>query len=479
MLRTIAGKEFLQMVRDGRFRTMTLLVLTLLLVSLVAGARHQSELRSERTRAVAIQREQWLAQGDKSPHAAAHFGVYAFKPASSLALLDRGVNAYAGSMTWLEAHKQNSFRDAPARDSTSLLRFGELTAAFVLQTALPLLIITLAFGAFAGERERGTLRLAVAQGVRMQTLALGKALGVAGALGLLLIPAAVCGAASLVLAGASAATVGSDSSDLLLRTLLLALGYLLYFGIVLFLSLAVSALAQTARLAFLLLLGGWVAGTLIAPRLVADAAKRLHPTPSSFAFAEKVKHELEGAGDAHNERDTRMERLKQETMKRYGVQKLEDLPVAFEGIALQAGEDWGYPIFDRNYGALDAQFSRQEKVCETAGWIVPYLSVRGLSASLSGTDRRAHEHFSRASESYRRVFIRIINDDVRDHAKTGDTSYTNGRALYERVPPFVYKPLMVGDLWPSFRVPLFALAAGFFVSAFFAVFAARKQRILR
>ncbi|MBC8101177.1 MAG: DUF3526 domain-containing protein [Cytophagales bacterium] len=475
MLQAIAGKEFLQMARDGRFRVVTLLMLALLLLSLFAGARHHRSLRTERERAAQVQRDQWLTQGEKGPHAAAHFGVYAFKPSGSLALVDRGVNAYAGSMIWLEPHKQNSFRDAPAQDSTSLLRFGELTTAFVLQTALPLLIITLTFGAFAGERERGTLRLAAAQGVRMETLALGKALGIAGALGLLLVPAAICGAATLVLGGA--VTRGSGS-DLVPRTLLLALSYLLYFGITLFLSLAVSAWARTARLALLFLLGGWVAATLIAPRLVADAAKRLYPTPSSVAFAEKVKFELAGAGDAHNESDQRMERLKQETLKQYGVQDLKDLPVAFEGISLQAGEDWGYPVFDRNYNALDAQFSRQEAVCETAGYVLPFLSIRSLSAGLSGTDRRAHEHFARATEVYRRTLIRIINDDVKYHAKTGDTGYTNGRALYEKVPVFAYKPLTVSDLRDSFRMPLLALAAGFFTTAAVAVFSARKQRIL-
>jgi ABC-2 type transport system permease protein len=37
-------------------------------------------------------REQWLHQGVKNPHSAAHYGVYAFKPKMPLSLVDQGVD---------------------------------------------------------------------------------------------------------------------------------------------------------------------------------------------------------------------------------------------------------------------------------------------------------------------------------------------------------------------------------------------------
>jgi ABC-2 type transport system permease protein len=36
-------------------------------------------------------REQWLTQGTKNPHSAAHYGVNAFKPKMPLSLADRAL----------------------------------------------------------------------------------------------------------------------------------------------------------------------------------------------------------------------------------------------------------------------------------------------------------------------------------------------------------------------------------------------------
>ena len=77
-------------------------------------------------------------------------------------------------------------------------RFGELTAAAVLQLLLPLLIILLGFSTFAGERESGTLRQVLSLGVDRHDLALG----------LLLVPAVLLGAAALTAAEADSASGG-------------------------------------------------------------------------------------------------------------------------------------------------------------------------------------------------------------------------------------------------------------------------------
>lgn len=142
--------------------------------------------------------EIWESQGEKSPHSAAHYGVYAFKPTGWLAFFGPGTEAYTGVTVWLEAHKQNQFLYRPASDGNTLQRFGELTAAAVLQLLLPLLIILLGFSTFAGERESGTLRQVLSLGVDRHDLALG----------LLLVPAVLLGAAALTAAEADSASGG-------------------------------------------------------------------------------------------------------------------------------------------------------------------------------------------------------------------------------------------------------------------------------
>jgi ABC-2 type transport system permease protein len=73
----------------------------------------------------------------------------------------------------------------PAKDATLAQRFGELTVALVLQVVLPLVVILIAFNAFAGERERGTLRQLLSLRLRPGDLVLGKTLGLSGALSLM------------------------------------------------------------------------------------------------------------------------------------------------------------------------------------------------------------------------------------------------------------------------------------------------------
>lgn len=433
MTARIARKEFTSMVRDGRFRSAGLLVAMLLVTALLLGWNQYRDLRRQHEQARAGTRQHWLTQGKKNPHSAAHYGVYAFQPKSPLALVDTGTDPYTGVAVWLEAHKQNAFKYRPAQDGTILARFGELTAATVLQLLVPLLIILLAFGAFAGERETGTLRQLLSLGVDPRHLAAGKALGIAAAMALLLVPAAAAGALALSLAsenGAFAATLP--------RLALLALVYLLYFFTLLAVSLAVSASARTSRMALVGLLGFWIFNCLVAPRAAADLSKRLSPTPSAFQFAQAVAHDLKNGADGHAPPDARAERLKRQVLQQYRVSDLKALPVNFTGISLQASEEEGNLVFDKHYGRLWNSFDRQNRLQQWAGVLAPLLPVRALSMGLAGTDFAQHRHFAEAAEKYRRYFIQVMNEDI-VHNAAGKTVYLREGDLWKQVKDFDYQ----------------------------------------
>ena len=107
------------------------------------------------------------AQPNRHPHRMVHYGHFAFRPLDPLAAFDPGIDAFAGSVIYLEGHRQNSANFADVRQSSLLLRFGQLTPAFVLQTLLPLLLIVLGAGIIAREREtRQPATGAVAQACR-------------------------------------------------------------------------------------------------------------------------------------------------------------------------------------------------------------------------------------------------------------------------------------------------------------------------
>jgi ABC-2 type transport system permease protein len=471
MVLRIARKELLEMVRDGRFRAAAAIVTVLLLAALATGLGHQRARTEEVATAARLDRAVWEGQGEKNPHSAAHYGVYAFKPAPPLSLADRGLSAYVGQTVWLEAHWQNLASHRPAEDRTSVQRFGELTAATVLQLLLPLVIVLLSFSAFAGEKETGTLRQLSSLGVPGRTLALGKALGVAGALALLLVPASTVGAVVLALAAPEAwgSTLG--------RATLLALGYILYLAAFLGLSLAVSALVSSSRVALVVLLGFWIVNSLAMPRAVADLSERLHPAPTATAMWAAMREDFARGIDGHNPADTRRKELERKVLAEYGVTKVEDLPVSFAGISLQAGEEYGNQIFDRHYGALWDTYARQDRTHLAGAVVAPLLAVRSFSMGLAGTDFAQHRHFVTAAERYRRDLQRVLNGEMTQRAKGLDFTYKAGADFWATAPRFDYEPPSLSWLLRQQAGALALLALWAAAACTAAVWAASRLRV--
>ncbi|HEY7698169.1 MAG TPA: DUF3526 domain-containing protein [Vicinamibacteria bacterium] len=434
MVIRIAKKELIEMLRDGRFRWVSLVVLGLLGTALVMGFRHERDLSEQHELARRGTRDHWLGQGGKNPHSAAHYGIYAFKPAMALSAIDPGVDPYVGVAAWLEAHRQNQFEFRPAQDATAVQRFGELTAATVLQLLIPLLVIVLAFSAFAGERESGTLRQLLSLGVAPGQLATGKALGIAGALLSVLVPAAVIGVAAMTKSSESA-LVAADAP----RLALMVLAYVMYFGVFAGIALAVSAKAPSSRLALVALLGFWIVNGLIAPRAATDIARAVHPSPSAFAFTDGIQKALDSGLDGRQPYDERHKAFEKEVLAKYGVDKVENLPVNFAGLSLQKGEEWGNEVFDHFYGDLHRTFHEQSRVRELVSAFAPLLAVQALSMGLAGTDFAQHRDFADAAEKYRRMLVERMNLDMAKNAGKLDYEYVASPELWASVPDFDYE----------------------------------------
>lgn len=433
MIAHIVRKEILELVRDGRFRWGTGLVAALLAFALVTGWAYRNDVAVSHSAASELARSQWLEQEEKTPHAAAHYGVYVFKPVSTLSLLDRGIDPYTGVTTWLEAHRQNPFSFRPVQDTPALARFGELSAATTLQLFVPLLIVLLTFSAFTGERESGTLRQVMGIGVPASRLAIGKVLGVGAALALLVVPAALLGALALVWAGP-----GEEAGlDTPVRYLALAGAYAAYFAMFVLLGLAVSAFASSSRTALLVLLAFCIANALIAPRLAADIARAVAPLPSTEEFQATVRREQDSGFDGYPGREERAAKLLEETLQAHGVTTLEELPFNYSGLSLQAGEEYADLVWDRNFGALGERIADQEQTHRWLGLAAPHLAIRSLSMALTATDPAHHQRFAQAAEQYRRLIQRAMNNDIMTNSVYGQT-YLAGPQLWSQLPEFEY-----------------------------------------
>ena len=435
MIKRIVYKEFVEAWRDGRFRVAAVIIIGLLTTALAAGMVGASRQTRERLEAVTADRVEWLAQGARNPHSAAHFGRYAFKPVTGFAFFDAGLDRYTGVAVWLEAHFQDTFRHRPIEDATALQRFAEMTAASLLQQLAPLFIVLFAFGQFAAEREHGLLRQLLSTGIPPQQLFLGKLGGSALFLAGVFVPAAVLGALTLVASQGHEAALRSPD-----RVAWLAAAYIAYLGTILVIALGVSASMRSARAALLMLLALWAFGCLLVPRLAADIAARVAPSPSYEAFWHAIEHDIKEGFQGSGNEAVRDRTLRARVLAEYGVPTIEQLPVSFEGLSLQAMEDFSNRVYDFHYRRLWDSFNRQERVQEMVGLLSPVMGVRAVSMGMAGTDLAHFRHFSDAAEAYRRTMVRRLNVEFRDKAGPESYAYVDDGSLWSTVPDFSYSP---------------------------------------
>lgn len=465
----IARREWREWRRDRRLSGLAVLLALLMLAALADGLARARQLDAAQTAAAAADGALWRGQGERHPHAAAHFGQYAFKPESPLALADPGVDAQVGSAVWLEAHRRNEPIFRPARDGDLAARHAPLSLAFVLQVLVPLLIILLAFGSFAGERERGTLRQALSLGTTPLELLAGKALALSMALVLLLVPA---------LAALSGPSVASDSlaapaGNLLARVGALGLGYALYLGGYGWLALAVSAASRQSRTALTVLIGFWLLNSFVGPRLMTDLARQRQTLPTADAFQAAIAEERRSAF-GHDETHPGYRAFRDATLARYGVSRVEDLPVSLRALALKHNDVLGDAIFDRHYARLTAAFAASDRFRAAPGFALPLLAMQPYAMALAGTDSRHHEHFSAAAETHRRMIQTRISDALLTAA---DADPRADAALWNAIPGFDYRLPTAAWALASQTPNLAALLVWWLLTAAAGVVAAQRLRV--
>lgn len=441
MKNIIANKEYLTLLRDKRFRLMGGLIGVLLLVALMGGFVSFRSLKNERAIAQNEARETWLNQGEKNPHSAAHYGSFAFRPKSELSFFDFGVDSFVGTNVYLEGHRQNDPKFSAAQDSSSLIRFGEMTVAFVLQLLVPLVIIFLCFNSISKEKEDNTLKLMLSQGVSMSQIAWGKILGYSKALTWILVPALVSSFLLVVIG-----TEGSFSLDTLTRFLLVLLGYGLYFFLFMSLSVIISAKAGSSRNALVSLLSIWIFTCIILPKATANIGASLFKAPSNFEFREAIKKDEENGIDGHNPSDKRFEALKQQVLAQYKVDSVEKLPVNFDAIAMQEGEKYTSMVYNSHFEKLEKIYQNQNSVSAYAALINPFIAVKNLSMSLAGSDYKTALSFQKQAESYRFEMVEILNNHMRDFSKTGDWEKKVDAKFFGEMPDFKFKNLSIREV---------------------------------
>ena len=346
----IAREEWRLLLRNRVALAASLLAIALVLTATWVSHEQRRSLMQARDHYQAMVDEQFKSQPDRHPHRMVHYGQFVFRPLSPLAFFDFGVDSYTGNTLFLEGHRQNSANFADVRQSSLLMRFGQLSPAFVLQTLVPLLIVFLAFSSVTRERERGNLRLLLSQGVSGAQLLFGKWIGHTGVALAVMSPVAVALIASAVF--------GASDSAAAAWTIAAYAPYLMGWVT---LSILVSAWAQRGRDALLLLVGIWIFGVMLIPRTAPNLAQQQYPLPTRLETDIAIHHELAVIGDSHNPDDPYFSAFRQKILRRYNVSRIEDLPVNYAGLVTMEGERLTSALFDRYADRVFALESAQNR----------------------------------------------------------------------------------------------------------------------
>lgn len=445
----VASEELRLIWRKRVAITGVVLLVLLTLVATLVSVQHKHTVEAERARFQSVADQHWNAQPDRHPHRVVHYGHFVFRPLEPLSFFDFGVDPYTGHAIYLEGHRQNSANFSDARQSSLLLRFGQLTPAFVLQTLVPLLIGFLAFGSVARERENGQIRLVLCQGVAGTRFLLGKIIGHS-------IVALVLSAPALIVL----AMIGITSEGAGMASLMIILGYWLYFFIWVIASVLISAVVPRARDALLLLVGIWIATVILLPRLLPGIAAEKSVLPTRIETDVAIHRALARIGDSHNPNDPYFSEFRKQVLARYGVSRAEDLPVNYGGILMAEGERLTSELFGR-YMQVDFRTQEQQSAfVHGFGVVSPVIALQRMSMALAGTSREHHEHFLVESEKYRFALIQALNNlHAQEVRYESDRAQRISKSHWQHLPKFTTTPLSLQNTISKHVIPSLAILA--------------------
>ena len=436
------------------FRNRSIVYVSLIFILSILSLAWMSNLQSEsqsKAQAAAEKhiRSQWDNLEPMNPHRAAHYGVYVFKPISILNSLDDGVSSITGNVLKLEGHVQNEIVHSEASQSITISKFGKLKPSIILQYVVPLFLIFLSFGSITNDKETGRMKLIALQGVSPEKLVLSKSISI-WLYGLMLIIFSVL----------LQSLLGSLALDAGLRLGLTFISYGLYYLIVVFLSTFISVNFRNNTSAISLLLATWIVWTIFLPKIWGNTVEKVHPLPSRQNFIAQMREDRSKGIDGHNPRDERRSKLEKEYLIKYKVDSLSQLPINFDGIVMQADEEYGNQVWDKHFGNNYLIYQKQKKLYQLSGLLNPFSSLQNLSMGFCGSDMIHHLDFLKKAENYRRYLIKTLNDKhAHGGSRTGEWRWTVDNTFFRSVKTFDYQTMLIKNHIGNYLFDILALIA--------------------
>jgi len=389
-------------------------------------------------------RKSWDNNPDKHPHRMAHFGSFVFRLQHPLSIFDSGIESYTGNAVFLEAHRQNTANFSEASLSTGLVRFGNLNIAMLLQLILPLIIFFIGYSSITSEKENGTLKIIHIQGATVKEILVGKSFG------LFLISALFFLPSLLSLWSISFVENVTTNSSIIIRIALITASYVLFYMILCLITTIVSGKCNSSNKALLTLLGIWLLFFIIIPKITQVVGNLIHPNLSKIEFRAAIEAEVSKQGDSHNPNDPYFNKLRDSILRANKVTDVKDLPFNYSGFLMSKGEEQSASIYKKQHQKLIETYRKQNSITNNLVLLNPYLAIKNLSMSLSGTDFDTYVNFLLQIEKYRYEQSQYMNDlqmkFISNKAKSSEGKvHVVGSEYWKSVPKFNYEYVTIRE----------------------------------
>ncbi|MFC1555361.1 ABC transporter permease, partial [candidate division KSB1 bacterium] len=279
--------------------------------------------------------------------------------------------------------------------------FGGLDLTFIVKIVLSLFAILFTYDAIVGEKERGTLKLALSNPVPRDRLILGKAIG--GFISLLM-PLIIPLIMGLLILTVIPDVVLSNSDWMRIGVIFVL--FLLYLSVFFTLGLFVSSLTQKSSSSFLILLFIWVVFVTVLPKVAVLTAGRVYPIPSI--------HEVNAEKEAFiSEISQRGMEERQQWVTENPNDQTPEWPEKYRAYLEELQQGLTDEIDAKNEQIEEAYQSKRNKqstmATNFARVISPASALMFGSMSLGKTGIDEHERFSLSIKMYKPEFTKWAN----------------------------------------------------------------------
>jgi ABC-type transport system involved in multi-copper enzyme maturation permease subunit len=396
MLRDIIKKEILDSITSPKFVITFILCTILILLSAYIGITNYIAEKREYEANVALNRR--ILEGT-TDYLGIRSAMTIYRPPQALETIVVGIEQAAGRATPLGNTLDDSTPLESKYESNPVFAiFGALDLMFIVKIVLSLVAILFTYDAIVGEKEKGTLKLALANNVPRDRLILGKAIGsYISLLVPLLVPLILC--LTLLMLVPDMALGGSDW----IRILLILGLFIIYLSVFFSLGLFVSARALRSSTSFLVLLLIWIVIVVIIPNISVVAASQAKPIPSIHEITTKKR---EFGNQAYNEFRRRMDEW---------VKSPEANDKDFRKKFLEF-RDAETRMIQENSNSVDRDYQlrkkAQQNLAVNLSRISPASALTFGSMSIARTGVDEYERFIASVRDYRTDFERWYNSNA-------------------------------------------------------------------